>query len=51
MFEISEYTVLAREINATLAGKTIRAGELPNSPHKFVWHNRTHEEFAQLTAL
>jgi len=50
MFEISEYTVLARQINATLAGKTIQAGELGNSPHKFVWYNRTHEEFAQLTA-
>lgn len=50
MFEISEYTVLAQQINATLAGKTIRAGELGNSPHKFVWYNRTHEEFAQLAA-
>jgi len=50
MFEISEYTVLARQIKATLAGKTIRAGELGNSPHKFVWYNRSHEEFTQLTA-
>jgi formamidopyrimidine-DNA glycosylase len=49
MFEISEYTVLARQINNTLTGKTIRAGELGNSPHKFVWYNRTHEEFAELT--
>jgi formamidopyrimidine-DNA glycosylase len=49
MFEISEYTVLARQINTTLTGKTIRAGELGNSPHKFVWYNRTHEEFAELT--
>lgn len=50
MFEISEYTVLARQINATLTGKTIRVGELGNSPHKFVWYNRSHEEFAHLTA-
>jgi formamidopyrimidine-DNA glycosylase len=50
MFEIAEYTVLARQINATLVGKTIREGSLGNSPHKFVWYNRTHEEFAQLTA-
>lgn len=50
MFELPEYTVLARQINATLAGKTVRAGELGNSPHKFVWYNRSHEEFAQLTA-
>lgn len=50
MFEISEYTVLARQIKTALTGKTIRAGELGNSPHKFVWYNRSHEEFAQLTA-
>jgi formamidopyrimidine-DNA glycosylase len=49
MFEISEYTILARQIKTTLAGKTIRAGELGNSPHKFVWYNRSHEEFALLT--
>lgn len=50
MFEIPEYTVLARQMNAALVGKTIREGTLGNSPHKFVWYNRSHEEFAQLTA-
>lgn len=49
MFELPEYTVLARQINAALTGKTIRAGELGNAPHKFVWHNRSREEFAGLT--
>lgn len=50
MFEIPEYTVLARQMNAALAGKTVREGTLGNSPHKFVWYNRSHEEFTQLTA-
>jgi formamidopyrimidine-DNA glycosylase len=50
MFELPEYITLARQINETVAGKTIRTGSLGNSPHKFVWYNRTHEEFAGLTA-
>ncbi|MBI4733154.1 MAG: hypothetical protein HY781_13720 [Chloroflexi bacterium] len=49
MFELPEYTTLARQMNETLAGKTIRRGTLGNSPHKFVWYNRTHEEFENLT--
>ncbi|MBN2388866.1 MAG: hypothetical protein JXB85_17755 [Anaerolineales bacterium] len=50
MFEISETIVLARQSNATLQGKVVRRGALGNSPHKFLWYNRTHEEFAALTA-
>jgi formamidopyrimidine-DNA glycosylase len=50
MFELPEMLTLARQINATLRGKTIRAGRLGNSPHKFVWYNRTPEEFTALTA-
>lgn len=49
MFELPEYTTLARQMNETLAGKTIQRGTLGNSPHKFVWYNRTHEEFEGLT--
>jgi formamidopyrimidine-DNA glycosylase len=49
MFELPEFTVLAEQINATLRGKTIQKGQLGNSPHKFVWYNRTHEEFEDLT--
>jgi len=49
MFELPEFTTLARQMNQTLAGKTIRRGTLGNSPHKFVWYNRTHEEFEALT--
>ncbi|MEW6404003.1 MAG: DNA-formamidopyrimidine glycosylase family protein [Chloroflexota bacterium] len=49
MFELPEYTVLAGQINKTLMGKTIRKGHLGNSPHKFVWYNRKHDEFTKLT--
>jgi formamidopyrimidine-DNA glycosylase len=49
MFELPEYTILARQMNATLTGKTVHQGLLGNSPHKFVWYNRTHDEFEQLT--
>jgi formamidopyrimidine-DNA glycosylase len=48
MFELPEYVTLARQINESVAGKTIRSGSLGNSPHKFVWYNRTHDEFAGL---
>jgi formamidopyrimidine-DNA glycosylase len=48
MFEIPEYTHLAAQINDTLSGKTVREGDLGNSPHKFVWYNREPEEFAEL---
>ncbi|MCL5108719.1 MAG: hypothetical protein M1401_07625 [Chloroflexi bacterium] len=50
MFELPEIVTLARQINETLAGKTVNRGSLGNSPHKFVWYNRSHEEFASLTA-
>ena len=36
-------------MNATLKGKIIRQGSLGNSPHKFVWYNRTSKEFEDLT--
>ncbi len=49
MFELPEFTILARQFNETLQGKVIREGRLGNSPHRFVWYNRTSEEFAQLT--
>jgi formamidopyrimidine-DNA glycosylase len=50
MFELPEYITLSRQMNETLPGKTVRSGFLGNKPHKFVWYNRSHEEFAQLTA-
>jgi formamidopyrimidine-DNA glycosylase len=49
MFEIPEYTILARQMNQTLIGKTIQQGTLGNTPHKFVWYNRAPGEFEQLT--
>jgi formamidopyrimidine-DNA glycosylase len=49
MFELPEFVTLARQMDETLTGKIIRQGSLGNSPHKFVWYNRTPEEFARLT--
>lgn len=48
MFELPEYVILSRQMNEALAGKTIARGSLGNSPHKFVWYNRTHDEFEAL---
>jgi formamidopyrimidine-DNA glycosylase len=49
MFELPECIVFSGQINTSMSGKTIRKGQLGNSPHKFVWYNRTHEEFEELT--
>jgi formamidopyrimidine-DNA glycosylase len=49
MFELPEFVILARQVNDTLKGKTIQRGQLGNSPHKFVWYNRSHDEFERLT--
>jgi formamidopyrimidine-DNA glycosylase len=49
MFELPELVTLAKQMNDTLKGKTVQKGQLGNSPHKFVWYNRTHEEFERLT--
>ena len=49
MFELPECVVLANQINETLKGKTIQRGSLGNSPHKFVWYNRSPDEFVKLT--
>ena len=49
MFELPEFATLSRQMNETLREKVIRRGSLRNSPHKFVWYNRTHGEFERLT--
>jgi formamidopyrimidine-DNA glycosylase len=49
MFELPEMIILARQFNQALQGKTIRKGSLGNSPHKFVWYNRSYDEFEMLT--
>ena len=49
MFELPEFVTLSRQFNETLQGKTVLKGTLGNSPHKFVWYNRSHEEFERLT--
>lgn len=48
MFELPEFTILANQIDQSLTGKTIQTGTLGNSPHKFVWYNRSPEEFTEL---
>lgn len=49
MFEIPEILTLCSQINETLSGKVVQKGSLGNSPHKFVWYNRSPAEFADLT--
>jgi formamidopyrimidine-DNA glycosylase len=49
MFELPEYLTLAKQMNDVLKRKKIQRGQLGNSPHKFVWYNRNHDEFEWLT--
>jgi formamidopyrimidine-DNA glycosylase len=49
VFELPEFTTLARQMNETLTGKTIRKGCLGNTPHKFVWYNTSHAGFERMT--
>ncbi|MBI5031996.1 MAG: hypothetical protein HZB51_15805 [Chloroflexi bacterium] len=49
MFELPEFTTLAKQMNETLKGKCIREGKLSDTPHRFVWYNRKPAEFTQLT--
>jgi formamidopyrimidine-DNA glycosylase len=48
MFELPEVIVLASQMNETIQGLVIQHADLGNSPHKFVWYNRTPEEFDAL---
>ena len=48
MFELPEYLTLSRQFDATLKGLSIQQAELGNTPHKFVWYNRSREEFSSL---
>jgi formamidopyrimidine-DNA glycosylase len=48
MFELPEIATLAREMHEVLPGKVIAEGTLGNREHKFVWYNRSREEFADL---
>lgn len=48
MFELPELVIMAKQFDTTLKGKAITEGYLGNSPHKFVWYNKTHEEFSQI---
>lgn len=48
MIELPELVVLKKQIEETLLGKEISKGIMGNSPHKFVWYNRTETEFSKL---
>jgi formamidopyrimidine-DNA glycosylase len=50
MFELPELVTLARQANEILIGKTINKGSLGNIAHKFVWYNKSAEEFEKLTS-
>ncbi len=50
MFELPELTTIAAEMADTIEGKAIAEGVLGNVPHKFVWYNREHDEFAAIVA-
>jgi formamidopyrimidine-DNA glycosylase len=49
LFELPEYTIIARQMSQTIRGRTVALGNLGNSPHKFVWYNRKPKEFERLT--
>ena len=50
MFELPEISTLAAQLSKAAAGKRIHHACLGNSPHKFVWYNRSPDEFSRLTA-
>jgi formamidopyrimidine-DNA glycosylase len=49
MFELPEFVTLARQIGETLTGRVVEKGGLGNVSHKFVWYNRSPDEFEALT--
>ncbi len=49
MFELPEFVTFSKQINETITGKVVQKGIQGNSPHKFVWYNRTPDEFEALT--
>ena len=48
MFELPEVVTIARQMDEALAGRRIVSADRGNSPHKWVFTNRTDEEFASL---
>jgi formamidopyrimidine-DNA glycosylase len=50
MFELPELTVIAAQMDEVLPGNVVREGHRGNKPHKFVWYDRSPEEFAEITA-
>ncbi len=48
MIEMPEATTIAKQMNATLIGKTISKFERGNKTHKFLWLNRPDEEYESM---
>ncbi len=49
MLELPELTHINKQFHSELKGKVIQRGILGNSPHKFVWYNQSHEDFAHIS--
>ena len=50
MIELPEATVISREINDSLQGKTIKKVVTAHSPHKFAWYHEDPGDYDQLLA-
>ena len=48
MFELPERMIITNQMEQYITEKRIRHGQLDNTPHKFVWYNRKHDEFTAL---
>lgn len=50
MIELPEALIIARQMQATLAGKRIASATRGNTPHKFAFYSRSSEEYARILA-
>jgi formamidopyrimidine-DNA glycosylase len=48
MIEMPEATIIAQQMESKLTGKTFKQFSPGNLTHKFLWLNRSYEEFAQI---
>jgi formamidopyrimidine-DNA glycosylase len=48
VLEIPEAVVIAEQIGATLAGKTVADAAIGQSPHSFAWYNRPAAQYREL---
>ncbi|MFC1997843.1 DNA-formamidopyrimidine glycosylase family protein, partial [Chloroflexota bacterium] len=48
MIEMPEATTIARQMNETLTGKTIKRFKRGNKTHKFLWLNKSYQEYENI---